>query len=150
MSDLLNCVEGQAGSAVRALCDDLECLEMSLLPGDIYLAQRPARPDFWIQPDGFLENETVFGFLEVKRIKRGSFQAEQLAREYVAVLQEARRLGKQPLLLLVTPNRPPLPIKGRGLQPVADAIAWALKKVLPRCAENFGSVEGLVARVGRR
>lgn len=71
--------------------------------------------------------------LEAKRIKASSFQPEQLAREFVLVMREARE--RQPLLWLVPGSEPPVSVQGHGRLGLKDATELHLESVLAR-AEN--------------
>jgi hypothetical protein len=62
--------------------------------------------------------------LEAKRIKRGAFMPEQLAREFLAVVQEAGDRNR--LLLLVLPTPPPVHVRGHG-------------RLAPRCGRPVAS-----------
>ena len=95
-----------AEQAVRLLSDESEDLTFTLLPDDLYLDVKAAHGTkrVSVQPDGLLESKSVFCLMEAKRIKPGSFQPEQLAREYLTVLKFAKARDITPLLLLVLPD----------------------------------------------
>lgn len=86
-----------------------------------------------MQPDGLIQSPSCYGLLEAKRIKQSSFQPEQLAREFVLVMREARE--RQPLLWLVLGSEPPVSVQGHGRLGLKDAIELHLESVLGR-AEN--------------
>jgi len=136
-----------APDAVKKLSVEAEQLAFSLLPGDISLAESPAAASqLCVQPDGVIESPSVYCLLEAKRIKRGAFQPEQLAREYLAVVQEAGQ--RSPLLLLVLPGPPPVAVTGHGRLDLHNAIAKCLKPVLARCEHEFPAAEELLRNVG--
>jgi hypothetical protein len=66
-------------------------------------------------------------------------------RANIAVVQEAQKLRRRPLLLLVLPKIPPIQVKGNGLMPLEDAIAKYLQKVLLRCQHKFAALEEVFA-----
>ena len=72
--------------------------------------------------------------LEAKRIRTSTFQPEQLAREYVALMREAR--GRSPLLLLILGSGPPVPVRGHGRLGIAEAISLHLHSVLERTEDH--------------
>lgn len=144
---ILDAAEGGASDRVPVLREEVETLRMALLPGDMFLANQPGI-QFWVQPDGVFETTSVFGLLEVKRIRGGSFQPEQLAREFVLTYQEARKRRKRPLLLLVLPKAPPVKVKGtESPLHIKEAIAASLPSVLEKCDEGFPPVDELLAEV---
>ena len=118
---VLESLAPQADTA-KILLDEIEKASIRLLPGDIYLAGSPAAPKLSVQPDAIVESANVYCFVEAKRISGGSFQPEQLAREYLAVLQEANRSHRKPLLLLILSKVPPILIKRHGYLEIGDAV----------------------------
>lgn len=71
--------------------------EVKLRPsGDSYQQQ------LVVQPDASLVGSHTHTLIEAKRLRQGSFQREQLAREFVAVTREAG--SRIPLLLLIIPD----------------------------------------------
>lgn len=78
--------------------------EVKLRPsGDSYQQQ------LVVQPDASLVGSHTHTLIEAKRLRQGSFQQEQLAREFVAVTREAG--SRIPLLLLIIPTPPPVAVK---------------------------------------
>ncbi len=95
-------------ATLKLLAGQVEGLTFKFLDGDINLAEtgpKDKKP-LNVQPDGIFECEIAYCMLEAKRIKRGAFHPEQLAREFLAVLQEAK--NRSGLLLLVLPVPPPV------------------------------------------
>jgi hypothetical protein len=135
-----------ASETVQLLLRDAEKVTFSLLPGDIFLARRPA-PEFCVQPDVIIECPSVYCLVEAKRIKRGAFQPEQLAREYLVVLQTAKGTNRTPLLLLLLPEPPPVPVSRNGRLEIHDAIDRCLDRVLSRCTHEFAPRDVLLADV---
>jgi len=120
-----------AEEARRRVAAEIEQAELSLLPGDVFLESTGVH----VQPGATILTPTTYVLLEAKRIRPSSFQENQLAREFVAALQEAR--GRTPLLLLVLGVPPP--VRARGFaEPIeiSTAISARLTKVAAR--ENLG------------
>jgi hypothetical protein len=135
-----------APEAVKRLASEVEQLTFSLLPGDIFLAETACGgSQLCVQPDGVVESPSVYCLLEAKRVKRGAFQPEQLAREYLAVLQEAGQRG--PLLMLILPGPPPVAVSRHGRLDLHDAVARWLEPVLLRCEHEFPAAEELLRNV---
>ncbi len=67
-------------------------------------------------------------------MRRSSFQAERLAREYVSVMQRAH--GRTPLLSLILGAEPPVTVKGFGGLGIEDAVSLHLRSVLARVEEH--------------
>ena len=136
---ILGSVSGGASETVERLSQEVEQLKFTLLNGDIYLANRPQRAELCVQPDGVIESSSVYCLLEAKRIKPRAFHPEQLAREYLAVVQEAR--GRRPLLLLVLPEPPPVAVSGHGRLEIDTAVGNYLEHVRSRCEHEFSPDE---------
>jgi hypothetical protein len=83
--------------------------------------------------------------LEAKRIKRGAFMPEQLAREFLAVIQEAR--NRSGLLLLVLPAPPPVCVRGHGRLALHEAVAHWLPRVLERVEGEFPAINELCSKI---
>jgi hypothetical protein len=134
-----------AGSpaTLRILAEQVEDLAFSLLPGDIDLAEDPPKGKgrLNLQPDGILQSKLVYCMLEAKRIKRGAFMPEQLAREFLAVVREAG--DRNGLLFLVLPAPPPIHVRGHGRLALHDAVALCLPRVLERTDGQFPSISEL-------
>lgn len=142
-----------AESTIKVLADEVEELNFTLLPDSIYISEGSprGRKRLWVQPDGLMESKSVFCLVEAKRIKTGSFQAEQLAREYLAALRQAKARNKRPLLLLVLPKGPEVRVSARGartrLMTIRDAIAEPLGDLLQRAEPEFATAEELLAQI---
>ena len=116
-----------ADEARRRVAEEIERVVISLLPGDVFLG----RTGVHVQPDATIITPTTYALVEAKRIRPSSFQADQLAREFVAVLQEAR--GRTPLLLLVLGVPPPVKVRGLAERiDIATAISTRLSNVAAR------------------
>jgi len=133
-----------ATPARSVLASQVEQAAIGLLPGDVFLTGEPGRAAVSVQPDAIIEAPGVYCMVEAKRIRRGSFQPDQLAREYVAVVQEAGE--RQPLLLLVLPTAPPVPIRAHGRMPVHEAIAGWIDAAV-ECSDLELSSDELLARI---
>lgn len=115
-----------AEATLNQVAQEAESADVQLLPGDITLAPAGIK----VQPDATINTETCSVLVEAKRIKASAFQPEQLAREYLALLQECS--GRTPLLLLVLGSPPPITVKGHPPMSPTDAIALHLPAVLER------------------
>ena len=122
LGDVLSGARG-ATAALADLARDAESAEVSLLPGDIAVGEKPVN----VQPDATITTASAFALVEAKRIPSSSFQPVQLAREYLAVLQEAG--ARRPVLLLVLGAPPPVRVKGHGLMEPSEAIQLTLSEV---------------------
>ena len=72
------------------------------------------------------------------------FQREQLAREYLAVLREAKT--RHPVLLLMLGSPPPVTVKRQGLRDITEAIKDHLQEVLDK-ASGDEHLDDLVKRI---
>lgn len=129
-----------ATEARARLVSEIEDVATSVLSGDIELG----RSGVTVQPDALITGPSTYVLVEAKRIRRSSFQERQLAREFVAVLQEAA--DRTPLLLVILGSPPPVVVRGfpDRVDP-ATAIAGRLNTVEGR--EGLGlSDDELVAR----
>jgi hypothetical protein len=109
LAELLLAAHG-AKDALRGIAAQIEDCELSVLPQELKL--QPA--EIVVQPDALLETVGGYVLVEAKRIKKASFQREQLAREYLAVLREAK--ARDPVLLLILGSPPPVTVKKQGLE----------------------------------
>jgi len=93
----------------------IEDATFTMMPGSFYLSEQSGgKKAIGVQPDGLLQAPGMLCFLEAKRIKTGSFQPEQLAREYLALLRATVSTGDIPLLLLVLPKGPEVRVATPG------------------------------------
>lgn len=139
LAEVLRAAHG-AERALSGIAAQIEDCQLSVLPPELRL--EPAGTV--VQPDALLETETGYVFVEAKGLRRASFQREQLAREYLAVLRGAKT--RDPVLLLILRSPPPVAVKGQGLRDVIDAI----KEQLPLVLANTGgdeSFDDLVDRI---
>ena len=97
-----------------------------------------------IQPDLLLRMPSTTVLVEAKRIRPGSFQAEQLAREYPVLERDFASPTK--VLLLVLPAPPPVAVRGRGRLSVRDAILQELEAVHTRAGDP-PPLDDLIARL---
>jgi hypothetical protein len=136
-----------ADEARQALLQEVESARFTLLPGNHYL--RPSAPNHQtkiaVQPDAILESASTYAVIEAKRLRRGSFQPKQLAREFVLALQRAG--DRRPLLLLLLPEPPPVPVRGHGRQSIADAISLHIEEVLGATDDAYGSKASMFQHV---
>lgn len=118
-----------AAEARRRVVEEIETAELTLLPDELMLHRPPTGGSVVVQPDGILVSPSCYVLIEAKRIRRSSFQKEQLAREYAAVCQEAQ--ARTPLLLLLLGAPPPVLVAGEGRLSVEEAVARHLGKFSP-------------------
>lgn len=147
LSELLKNSQG-AESARQRLATECEEAKLLLFPGDIYLRQSTGNyaTAIPVKADALIETPSVFCLIETKRPKGvTSFQPQQLAREYVAVLRNCQR--RVPLLWLVVPHEPPFPIQGHGKLSAKEAISLHLPSVIERADALSENLETLLERV---
>jgi len=139
---VIQSAEGAAETR-RIMASQIEDAVIELLLGDILLSRKCVGSEpLCIQPDGIIQTPDVYCLLEAKRIRSGVFQPQQLAREYLTVLREAK--GRRPLLLLVLPREPPVSVRGHGRLSLEEAIARWITPILPQLDAEFPSAEELV------
>lgn len=127
------------GAAVRLhVADEAEEAEVTLLPDQIELG--PER--IVVQPDATLVTPGTYVLVEAKRIRRSSFQVNQLPREMVALM--SRTGDRLPLLLLVLGAPPPVAVAGRGRLPLQEALTAGLADVLANTPEVDTTVDDLI------
>jgi hypothetical protein len=114
------------------LAAEVEELQMHFLPGDFSLGANGGKPKLVVQPDAIFETLSTYTLVEAKRIRYGSFQPEQLAREYITLMSRAE--GAVPLLLLLGVE-PPIRVKGNGQLGIAEAVGRFLGPVLERLGD---------------
>ncbi len=142
-----------ADDARARLIREVEAATFTIMPGNFYLAERGGgRKALWVQPDGLLRAPGVLCFLESKRIKTGSFQPEQLAREYLALLRATGRSDETPLLLLVLPKGPEVRVSTHGqpseVMSIQEAVGRHMDDLLVRTDAELGTRESLMGRLG--
>lgn len=142
-------VAGAHGSeaARRALCGEIEEAVITFLPPEIVLNPRGRSKgeQLIVQPDGVITSPSCSVLVEAKRIRRSSFQPEQLAREYVALTREAG--SRTPLLLLLLGAEPPVLIAGAGRMEIEEAIALHLQSVYERTPDHPWPLTTLLDRL---
>lgn len=113
-----------ADAARRCVIADIEEAAVSVLPGDVPLANSTIQ----VQPDVLMTSASTYTLVEAKRIRPSSFQTDQLARELIATIQQAGE--RVPLLLLILGSPPPVRVlKIPGRVSLEDAIGQRLHKV---------------------
>jgi len=114
---VLRKAHGAASTAAFA-ADEASSAITSLLPGDAQLTPTT----IVLQPDAWIETTSCRILVEAKRIRSSAFQQEQLAREYLALMQHTGY--RRNLLLLVLGSPPPIKVKGvAGHIEPAESIA---------------------------
>lgn len=139
LAEVVRQAHGDA-SALDAAAAEAEAFRVDVLPGGSDLC--PGGPN--IQPDVLLRAPTVTVVVEAKRLRSGSFQPEQLAREYLVL--ERDHPSSTRILLLVLPDAPPVAVRGRGRLSIRDAILEQLEPVHAR-AHDAPDLQGLVDRL---
>lgn len=138
--------EGGCSKTLALIADHVEHLNFRFLPGNLFLSgSESINGSLCVQPDAILESPNAYCLLEAKRLRRGAFQPDQLAKEFVTVFREAKE--RSGVLLLVLPKRPPVPVKGHGTLSLRDAVARWLPAVLERAEGEFPPLDELVARI---
>ena len=140
LGELLRHAHGP-GDVCARVAAEVEDADITLLPDELVLGPQGIK----VQPDAQLISPNCYVMVEAKRIRRSSFQTEQLAREYVALLTAAGR--KLPLLFLILSGPPPLAVKGHGRLGIHEAVSLRLADVLARTDGQAGSFETLAARI---
>ncbi len=123
---------------------EIEDAEFTLLPDEAVVGPNAIK----VQPDGYVSTPSTLVLIEAKRIRSSSFQPKQLARELVALLQQAER--RAPLLFLILAAPPPVRVSGLGRLDPIEAIASTLPDVLEETgsqltAEDLDGVEEMFA-----
>jgi hypothetical protein len=134
-------------SARLALCTEIEEAVITFLPPEIVLNPRgPSRgKQLIVQPDGVITSPSCSVLVEAKRIRRSSFQPEQLAREYMALTRDAG--SRIPLLLLLLGAGPPVSIAGAGRLCIEEAITRYLPSVYGRTPDHPWTLATLLDRL---
>jgi hypothetical protein len=128
-----------ADAARRRVAAEIEDAQISLLHGDVQLAESSIR----VQPDVLLTSPSTYTFVEAKRIRSSRFQADQLAREFVATLQQAS--DQIPLLLVILGSPPPVVVDQiPGRVHLEEAIVQRLDRVVTG-GEPSSRVEDLLS-----
>ena len=136
-----------AAAARAQLVAEAELVAFTVLPPDLPLERSRGsdRDRISVYPDALLVSPGCFAVVEAKRIRGGSFQPEQLAREFVLAVRAAE--GRTPLLVLILGAEPPVPVKGFGHVPIEDAIATQIGSVLERIGWSAYTTEALVEMI---
>lgn len=133
-----------ADDARKKLSSEAEELQMHFLPGD-YSPGSGHKAKLVVQPDAIFETPSTYTLVEAKRIRYGSFQPEQLAREYVTLMSKAGTATPILFLLGVTP---PVRVKGNGQLGIAEAVGRFLSPVLERVGgQTLPSESELMERI---
>ncbi|GAA2501940.1 hypothetical protein [Terrabacter carboxydivorans] len=111
---------------------DIEQVTVDLLPGDL------ARPDLELraQPDVLIDSAETFVFVEAKRLRRSSFQADQLAKELLLAAEHGQ--GRNPVLLLVLSAPPPIRVQGHGTLTIEEAVLLGQQLISARRGRQVG------------
>lgn len=141
LAEVLRRAHGAEETRLRA-AEELEEAEVTLLPDQMELGPGGR---LVVQPDATIASPATCTLIEAKRIRRSSFQVDQLAREVVALLATAG--DRSPLLLLLLGSLPPVAVAGRGRLSLEAAIAAGLADVLAVTPEVDVSLDALMDRL---
>ena len=131
---VLQAAHGAAAARSRAVAE-IEDAEITLFPDQLVLRPNaPTNQTLVVQPDGSVVSPGSYVMIEAKRIRPSTFQPEQLAREYVALMRETQ--GRTPLLLLILGSEPPVAVRGHGRLGITEAISLHLASVLERTEDH--------------
>lgn len=134
-----------ADAARKQLAEEAEELQMQFLPGDYSVGSNGGKSQLVVQPDAIFKTPSTYTLVEAKRIRYGSFQPEQLAREYVTLMSN---VGPANPLLLLLGVEPPVRVKGNGQLEIGDAVGRFLGPVLDRVGNAaLPSESELMARI---
>jgi len=134
-----------ADTARNQLAAEAEDLQMNFLPGDFSFGSGAGRATLVVQPDAIFETPSTYTLVEAKRIRYGSFQPEQLAREYITLMANA---GSAKPILLLLGVAPPVRVKGHGQLEIVEAVGNFLGPLLGRVGnETLPSEAELMARI---
>lgn len=140
LGEVLRSAHG-AHKACLGVASEIEDAHLVLLPDESLLPGSSVV----VQPDATIDMPGHFVLIEAKRIRRASFQPEQLAREYITLLNEAA--GRTPLLLLVLGSPPPVAVKGHGRLDPIEAVTVQLSTVLGRTKNYDDDQASLTTRL---
>lgn len=140
LGEVLRSAHGAKQACVGA-ASKIEKAQLTLLPDESLLPGSRVV----VQPDATIAMPGHFVLVEAKRIRSASFQPEQLAREYVTLLDVAA--DRVPLLLLILGAPPPVAVKGYGRLDPIEAVTTQLDAVLGRTNDYQGDAESLAARL---
>lgn len=130
------CVVGGADgkAAVRNAAQHAEDARIEVLLGDLSVPELGVKA----QPDAVIESPASYVFIEAKRVRGGAFQPEQLARE--VLLSAVHGAGRQPVLLLILGEPPPVAVKGHGRATVEGAISHGMDLIEARIGRDVRAV----------
>jgi hypothetical protein len=153
LAEVIRAAHG-ADAARQILIQEIEQAEIKLLPGNHYLIPSANRHQVKlpVQPDVLMETSSCYVLGEAKRIRKSSFQPEQLSREFVLLMREAQ--GTQsyphqriPLMFLILGSEPPVAIQGHGKLDIIDGIKLYLESVLDRAENHDFTVKKLSEKI---
>jgi hypothetical protein len=147
---VLRAAEGNASQILERAATEAEQADLTVLPNDPFFRAGSGSGAHYprVQPDAIIESPTVYAWVEAKRANGGSFQPDQLAREYYCVTKAAN--GRQPLLLLLIGDPPPLSIKSHGLLMPEDAVVAGLPELCGRYSVHPEALDSLTASISER
>jgi hypothetical protein len=147
LGEIFKFLHSASDAVVKHLIEEIEEVGMNLFPGNYYLKANPTshQQGISVQPDGILESSSIYGLLELKRIKKGSFQPLQLAKEYYLVTRDAK--DKLPLLLLIIPHEPPVSVQSNGRVDIVEYIYQTLPEVYATADSHHKSLSDLQSNI---
>jgi hypothetical protein len=132
---------------LNILYDEIEKSEFDLFPTNYYLKNMSTKHQngISVQPDALLVSQSIYSLVELKRIKRSSFQKEQLAREFYLCTRESK--NRIPLLILIISKEPPVSVAGEGRVNPIEYIKLTLPKVYEASNSHHLSLNEVVGLV---
>ena len=127
----------EAGDSRFLSQSEIESAEFVVFPSGNFALRPSARTHqqaIDVQIDAIIQTESSTVFVEAKRIGKGSFQEEQLARTFLVALRESG--SRRPRVLFIPGADPPVLAKGIGRVSIKEGI-------LARLAEVYSKTEGL-------
>ena len=123
---------GASGAPLERVQADIERVTVDLLPGDL------THPDLELraQPDVHMDSSETFVFVEAKRLRRWSFQADQLAKELILAAEHGG--DRHAVLLLILSAPPPIRVQGHGALSIEDAVLLGQQLISARHRRHVG------------
>lgn len=123
---------GASGAPLERVQADIERVTVDLLPGDL------THPDLELraQPDVRMDSSETFVFVEAKRLRRSSFQADQLAKELILAAEHGG--DRHAVLLLILSAPPPIRVQGHGALSIEDAVLLGQQLISARHRRHVG------------
>jgi len=128
---VLSQLDGGRQEAKAQLVEQIEQAQISFQPKFDFRIDGSNDPTKTVKPDGLIQTPGAFVVIEAKRIRGGLFGQEQLAREFVTTIREAK--NKHPLLVLLLGQGPDVKIENaQGKKHIKQDIIEKLPIVLQK------------------